>query len=281
MSKLWPLEGVSLVVPCFNEARRLDMAQFRAFAERHPALHWVLVDDGSADGTWGVLQQIAAHRPESFELLRLRRNAGKAEAVRQGILTALRGPARYVGFWDADLATPLEALLDFYRVLEERPWIELAIGSRVQLLGRDIERRPARHYAGRMFATAVSLILNLRIYDSQCGAKILRVTDETTTLFARPFRSRWIFDVELLARLIRAHRDPTRLPTRKIVYEMPLTAWRDVRGSKLRTRDLPRVALDLARVYVDLRRSRSAPVVPDRPGEAAPAPAELHGGVRG
>ncbi len=274
MSERWSLEGITLVLPCYNEAARLDMAGLLAFTERYPALRLLLVDDGSADATWTVLQRLRAQRPDSFQILRLPRNSGKGEAVRQGILAALQGPARYVGFWDADLATPLEALVDFYRVLEERAWIEVAIGSRVQLLGRDIVRHPARHYAGRAFATVVSLLLRLRIYDTQCGAKIFRVTDETAALFAEPFRTRWIFDVELLGRLIRAHRNPGRPPIEKVVYEMPLTAWRDVSGSKLRKRDFLRAGLDLLRVYRSLHRPwPAAPAAAPVPAEPAPEPA--------
>ncbi len=271
MSEPWSLEGITLVLPCFNEAGRLNVPQLAAFAERYPAMRFLLVDDGSTDGTWAILERLRARNPASFELLRLPRNAGKAEAVREGILAALRGPVRYVGFWDADLATPLEALVDFYRVLEERPRIELAVGSRVQLLGRDIVRHALRHYAGRVFATVVSLVLRLRVYDTQCGAKVFRVTDQTEALFRAPFRTRWIFDVELFARMIRAHRSPDRLPVQQVVYEMPLTAWHDVRGSKLRTRDWVRALVDLARVYALLHSAGPEPGAAAPAGSGAPA----------
>ncbi len=281
MSERWTLEGLTLVVPCYNEAVRLDAPGLLAVAGRYPALRLLLVDDGSTDETWSVLQRLAALQPASFQVLRLPSNRGKAEAVRQGVLAALRGSARYVGYWDADLATPLAALVDFYRVLEERPWIEVAIGSRVQLLGRDIVRHPWRHYAGRAFATVVSLLLRLRIYDTQCGAKVFRVTEETAALFAEPFRTRWIFDVELLGRLIRAHRAPDSLPIEKVVYEMPLMAWRDVRGSKLRKRDFVRALLDLARVYAALHARGPRPPAPGGGPALEPPPGERESAYAG
>lgn len=239
---------ISLVVPCYNEAARLDLAAFEHFASAGCA-HLVLVDDGSTDATRERLDEVRSAAPDRVTVLGLERNSGKAEAVRLGLLEAVRSEATYVGYWDADLATPFAELEAFVALLDARPTLDIVIGSRVRLLGRSIERRALRHYAGRAFATAVSLALRLPIYDTQCGAKVFRVTPALRSALAEPFRSRWIFDVELLARLGAADvaYDPRRLL--RSVYEYPLREWRDVAGSNVRLRDVPVAAMDLLRLY--------------------------------
>ena len=248
------LDGVLLVVPCYNEAARLDVDAFLQFTAEHTALRLLFVDDGSTDDTARVLESLRAQRPDAVSILRLPENRGKAEAVRRGMLTGLDTPARFVGYWDADLATPLDALQDFCRVLEERPWVDVAVGSRVQLLGREIVRHRMRHYAGRAFATVVSMVLDLGIYDTQCGAKLFRSGVATRRLFLEPFRTRWIFDVEIFARMVRASRTEGALPVERLVYELPLARWCDVRGSKLRGSDFAIAFLDLVGVAATLHR---------------------------
>jgi glycosyltransferase involved in cell wall biosynthesis len=253
-----PPGTVAIVVPCYNEAARLRPDVFVEALGRYPWLHLLFVDDGSKDDTRTVLEQLVKRVPGRATAVSLPANAGKAEAVRQGVLRAFDLDAAVVGYWDADLATPLEALPDFFEVFRLRPAVEFVLGSRVRLLGRHVDRSPARHYIGRVFATGASLTLALPVYDTQCGAKLFRVNERVRGLFQQPFKTRWIFDVELIARYLDAPvpDGPADPPLSDRIYELPLRQWTDEPGSKVRTRDGVRAFSDLWRIYRERRRAR-------------------------
>jgi len=237
------------VIPCYNEENRLPVAELQAFSQERPWLRFILVDDGSQDGTRDVLFQVARQSQGRIETLILEKNVGKAEAVRLGSLHAFSGPHWAVGFWDADLATPLADIESFTRHLKEAPEVDCVIGSRVQLLGRNIQRNVRRHYFGRIAATAASSVLGLSVYDTQCGAKLFRANQRIQGIFADPFITRWIFDVELLARWKAALlRDGLHDPAKHIV-EVPLQRWSDVADSRLTATDIASAPLELAKIY--------------------------------
>ena len=239
----------TIAIPCYNEASRFPLESFLQFVAANPSVRFLLVNDGSEDNTLGVLRQASTGREDQVGVLDLTVNGGKGEAVRRGILAALEQEGcLYAGFWDADMATPLEQIADLMGTLAAQPGLAMIFGARVKLLGRHIDRRPLRHYLGRVFATVASLALRLPIYDTQCGAKIFRVTSETRELFAEPFSSRWVFDVEIIARFIRQRRYDMA-SVEASIYEFPLPVWRDVAGSRLRPQDFFRALLDILNIY--------------------------------
>lgn len=236
---------IVLVVPCYNEEKRLDLEAFEEGAQGE--MHVVFVDDGSKDNTVAMIQKFIQGKP-NLHVHRCPKNGGKAAAVREGMLHVASHPelskADWVGFWDADLATPLWEVpnmiqyADMYSEQVDSIW-----GSRVYRLGSTIVRSTKRHYLGRGFATLIGFMLGVESYDSQCGAKLFR-TEHVTKAFGEGFLSNWIFDVEIMLRL-RGHN----------LIEYPLRKWEDVPGSKVKIyKEVLRVFRDILRIrkkYLD------------------------------
>jgi dolichyl-phosphate beta-glucosyltransferase len=249
-----------VVVPCYNEARRLQPLRFAEFfasesLAKDRDVHLLFVNDGSTDNTLQVLEALRATHPDRIAILDQQPNAGKAEAVRRGMLHAINtGGAACTGFWDADLATPLTVIPHLLARLTRDTNLEMIFGSRVRLLGHDIHRRTVRHYLGRCFATGVSIALGLPIYDTQCGAKLFRVTPALQAILAPPFQSRWIFDVEIIARFLAYHQQGAHYAAH-VIYESPLPRWEDVAGSKVRPTDFFIAFYELMKIRRTYRRA--------------------------
>lgn len=228
---------ISLVVPCYNEAGRLNSAELLAAAGQ--GLRLLLVDDGSSDGTLAMLEDIAAKSP-NIDVLGLKKNAGKAQAVRAGMLNALNvwPDAEWIGYWDADMSTPLKEIPSMLAFAAAAPGDFSAVWcSRIKRAGSQIERKFHRHLFGRLFATAAGVLLGVKAYDTQCGAKLFR-RSVVSQVFAEPFLSHWIFDVEIYLRLGHDR-----------IVEYPMLVWRDVPGSKVKIgRESGRVLADLLRL---------------------------------
>ncbi len=239
---------VTLVIPCYNEAQRLPREDFKAALQAQADLHLLMVNDGSRDATLRLLEQLRDQLPTQVRVLDLPMNVGKAEAVRRGLLAALKpqigaqaqtpSAPEYVGYWDADLATPLSELPRFVEVMQDKPGVQWVMGSRVKMLGWDIQRLRMRHYVGRVFATCAALALSCEVYDTQCGAKLMRISDGLMKMLDQPMLSRWLVDVELLLRLRQHMGGGQAQALETLVYELPLRQWREVGESKVKPMDL-------------------------------------------
>ena len=238
-----------MIIPCYNEATRLPADAFLAYLQRVPAVSVCFVNDGSRYDTRAVLDQLRQQQPGQIDVLHLEQNQGKAGAVRAGMLHCAGQPVDYLGYLDADLATPLDAIGDLRATLDHKPALDLAMGSRVKILGADIRRDPFRHYVGRVIATFISTILKLPVYDTQCGAKLFR-RGVVPGLFREPFISPWLFDVELLARLIRQH---GRANVPNHVAEVPLRQWIEQSDSRISSGYVFKMWYELYRIHLTYR----------------------------
>ena len=239
------MQKICIIIPCYNEEKRLNIGALKDFMQNHPHISFLGVNDGSKDRTESLLSELQKEFKNQFEALNLQKNGGKAEAVRQGILHAVQQDNfDYLGYWDADFSTPLSELDHFVAFSGGHLSHSIIMGSRIARLGSRVQRKMMRHYLGRIFSTLTSRVLNLRVYDTQCGAKLI-AANEAKDLFEKPFVSKWFFDVEVLARFIVKY---GRKKTYTHILEVPLNEWVEVGGSKLKVMDFIKVPLELLKI---------------------------------
>jgi len=231
-----------IVIPAYQESRRLPayLHQLLPLCEKSTEkISIQIVDDGSGpEEVDRLLEQIEPLRKEFSclaEPLLLARNRGKGGAVYEGWK---QSPAcDILGFLDADGSIPAPEVIRPIEMATVHPGRSLC-ASRIKMLGRSITRSAKRHYVGRLYATLLSLLLDLPVYYSQCGYKLLpypaylRIRD-------RLMEPGFAFDAEILMLLSDAGVD---------MVEVPID-WHDEPGSKVHlVRDGIRMALALHRI---------------------------------
>ncbi len=189
-----PLPELSIVIPAYNEERRLreTLRRIRAYLEaRQPNAEVIIVDDGSRDATPAIVEAQRAAFP-GLRLVSNGRNRGKGYSVRHGVLEA-RG--RIVLFTDADLSAPIEEADKLLAVLEG---YDVAIGSRaVDRSLIEIHQSRLRELAGIIFNWLVRLFTGVGFVDTQCGFKAF-VREPTRILFEQQRIEGFGFDPEIL-----------------------------------------------------------------------------------
>lgn len=259
-----PKPELTLVVPCYNEAGRLRTDRYAAFLDTTPRVRILFVNDGSLDETLLVLEALRKSRPTRVSILDMPRNGGKAEAVRAGLARAIEEGAELVAYWDADLATPLDLVEDFLRVADRHPELEVIFGSRRRMLGHRVSRTLPRRVVSRICAILARLAIGLPVADTQCGAKLMRVTPALGAAVGTPFSAGWLFDVELLARIAKASGN-------RAFYELPLSEWTEIPGSKVSGRDIVKSGLRMLRLIAEMRLGGEAAGPAHTPIVARPA----------
>lgn len=224
---------VLLVIPHYRDTQRLQPFLDGLLNTFRENLAILVSDDGSGEADFLRLQELvfsrreqlvpsSAEKPVLLDPITAPENRGKGAAVHAGWASAA-SEYEVIAFTDADGAvSPAEILraLDYFFQNFDR--VDLLVGSRVKMLGRKVNRRPVRHLSGRVFATLVTIISKLQVYDSQCGLKIMKRA-VFTSIHPHCQSFGFAFDVELL------------LLAKKMGYQMeefPVD-WMDVRGSKV------------------------------------------------
>jgi dolichyl-phosphate beta-glucosyltransferase len=184
---------LSIIIPVFNEEQRLppSLNKIDTFLKQQSyTAEVVIVENGSADDTVGVVQRFAKDHP--YVRLFAGEPRGKGRAVRRGMLEA-RGEYRFI--CDADLSMPIEEVNKF--LPPQLTDCEVAIGSREAKGAHRYDEPYYRHLIGRVFVLMVKILAIRGFEDTQCGFKCVKgeVADD---IFAVGRINGIGFDVELL-----------------------------------------------------------------------------------
>jgi dolichyl-phosphate beta-glucosyltransferase len=237
------MPNTCIIVPCYNEAVRLNKAAFIDFLSKEKNISICFGDDGSTDATLAVLQSISAVFPERVLIICQKTNGGKASIIRESAKEMFnRNSFDYIGYFDADLSSPLEAALPFVAFLEATPGCNIVFGSRIENGEAIIKKTYFRHYSGRLFSFFINRLFLIGLYDTQCGAKVFR-SSLVPLLFDKPFISRWLFDIEIILRL----RSQQPFNARGI-EEKPLEKWINQPGSKIKFTELLMLPFQLIKI---------------------------------
>jgi len=236
------LDSLSIVIPAYNEQNRLpqtlqkvlDWLARGTFSFREV----IVVDDGSRDGTAGVVQECVRENA-CVRLLRNPGNRGKGYAVRHGMLEA---KGEWILYTDADLSSPIEEIEKLCRATRKQG-AAVAIGSRaVDRSLVEVHQPVLRELSGRCFNLVMRAVTGLPFRDTQCGFKLYRA-DAARQIFSRQKQDGFSFDVEDL--LI-----AEKLGVRAV--EVPVR-WADVEGTKVRLSQGIMSFLDLVKIRMDHR----------------------------
>jgi dolichyl-phosphate beta-glucosyltransferase len=199
-------------------------------ARAYPEAEIIVVDDGSRDGTVGLVEAVA-REDSRVRLLRNPGNRGKGYSIRHGMLEA-RG--EWLLFSDADMSAPIEELDQLLQTALARG-AQVAIGSRAldrSLIG--VHQRRSRELTGIVLNRVMRVATGLPFSDTQCGFK-LYARDAARLIFVRQQLDGFSFDVEdlFIARVL------------GIAATEVAVRWNNVEGTKVGIMVGPQFFLDL------------------------------------
>ena len=245
---------VGVVIPCYNEEKRLLSQDFIDFVKKNAGYHLCFVNDGSTDKTLEVLQDLQKGREDYITVYNCEINGGKAEAVRQGMLFMnQKEDLDYIGFLDADLSTDLSDFDALVSTIENSDF-KIVSGSRISRMGANITKESARKVISLTINYIIRKILAMDFKDTQCGAKIFS-KDVIKVAFSQKFITRWLFDVEIFMRLRKTF---GLAEARQMICEKPLKRWIHADGSKLSMKDSLKIIGQLVQIAVKYNFSKKS-----------------------
>ena len=232
---------IAVIVPCFNESKRLNHAAFVEFSDKNQDIHFYFSNDGSTDETKNSISENLVNNKTRF-LIDYKVNRGKAETVRETVYMIYKNKIdyKYYAFIDADLAIPLEQIRKIEkeadRIADKTIFITVRTKKEFQQ-----SKRKLRYYISMIWKFFfIKMFYGLNISDTQCGCKMFRksIIEET---FSEPFISRWLFDIEIIFRARRIQKN--------CLVEVPIIILNDNSGSSINNRAILLLLKDIFKIY--------------------------------
>ncbi|WP_234424328.1 glycosyltransferase [Aquimarina sp. Aq107] len=164
-----------IIIPCYNEEKRLNVKAFKNFVSKENDYHLCFVNDGSKDNTLKVIQEIQEINPSKVSIVDMKKNGGKAAAVRAGSRYLYSFvEIDYIGFIDADLSKDFEDFGDLLKTLKTNNELNFVFGSRAKNASEAIEKDNIRSLLSKVVSILIILILGLSIQDTRFGDKVYK-----------------------------------------------------------------------------------------------------------
>ncbi|OYQ38019.1 glycosyltransferase [Flavobacterium cyanobacteriorum] len=157
--------NISIVIPLLNEEeslRELNQWISRVMAENNFSYEVIFIDDGSTDGSWNLIQQLAAENP-NIKGIRFQRNYGKSQALHAGFAKA---QGNVVITMDADLQDSPEEIPELYQMIT-RDRFDLVSGWKKKRYDSVV----AKNLPSKLFNWAARRTSGVQLNDFNCGLK--------------------------------------------------------------------------------------------------------------
>jgi uncharacterized protein (TIRG00374 family) len=190
---------VSLVLPAYNEANRIEKAveiASKQLREITDSFEIIIAEDGSTDGTAEIASELAK-RFNHVKLIHSRERLGRGRALTRAFLAS---QGEILVYFDLDLATDVKHLKELIQAI--RDGYDIATGSRL-LSQSEVKRPLKREIASKGYNFLVRLMLGSKLKDHQCGFKAFK-RECFEKLSGEVKAHHWFWDTECLIRAQRA-----------------------------------------------------------------------------
>lgn len=177
---------ISIIIPTYNEEKNIKLL-FRgihnAFSRKNVDYELIFIDDHSTDRTRNIILELAKHYPVTLYMKQGAR--GKAQSLLEGFSYA---KAATLGFIDADLQYPPDALYPMYQMVRQK--------NDVVVANRKVKKTSVlRNLMSSIYKTFFGRVLFNLPYDVQSGMKVFKRKMLEKNFHAH---SAWTFDLEFL-----------------------------------------------------------------------------------